>query len=111
MSLETMRAYARAMPHAEEGTSCNNVVFKAGAKNFFFMGEKDGVLVLRFKLVGKLAEAEALAEKSPEVYSVGTSGWTTVRIPSSARFPSTRFHAWMKDSYRALVPKKFQQNG
>lgn len=109
--METMRNFALAMPHAKEGTSCNNVVFQAGAKNFFFMGEKDDVLLLRFKLVQKLAEAETLAKKTPEVYSVGTSGWTTVRIPVSARFPSTRLHAWMKDSYSALVPKKFRQNG
>jgi len=111
MSLETLRGFALALPHAEEGTSCSNVAFKAGAKNFFFMGTKDDVMVLRFKLVDKVAEAEQVSEKSPEIYSVGPSGWTTVRLPLTARFPAKRFHAWMKDSYRALVPKKLQQSG
>jgi len=111
MSLETLRRFALDLPHTEEGTSCNNVVFKAGAKNFFFMGVKDDVMVLRFKLVDKVGEAEQLAEKSPDVYSVGTSGWTTVCLPLAARFPGKRFQAWMKDSYRALVPRKLQQYG
>ena len=75
------------------------------------MGAKDDVMVLRFKLVDKVAEAEQLAQTSPEIYSVGNSGWTTVRLPLVARFPGKRFQAWIKDSYRALVPKKLQQNG
>ena len=111
MSLETLRGFALDLPHAEEGTSCNNVVFKAGAKNFFFMGTKDDAMVLRFKLIDKIAQAEQLSEKSPDIYSVGPSGWATVRLPLAARFPAKRFQSWMRDSYRALVPKKFQQRG
>ncbi|MGB0951584.1 MAG: MmcQ/YjbR family DNA-binding protein [Planctomycetota bacterium] len=106
--LGEIRDFAMNLPHAEEGTSCKNVAFKAGGKNFLFMGEKDGGMLLRFKLTSSLEAASQLADKEPERYSCGMGGWTTAWFEAKARLPKKRLQGWIEESYTALVPKKFQ---
>lgn len=106
--LAAIRDLAMALPNVEEGTSCKNVAFKAGGKNFLFMGPRDGGMLLRFKLTSSLEAAGKLADKEPERYSCGMGGWTTAWFLPKARLPKKRLQDWIAESYGAIVPKKFQ---
>lgn len=107
--MQAMRACALALPHAEEGTSCVNVSFHAGGKNFLFMGKKEELFTLRLKLADSLASAQELAAERPENYSAGSGGWTLVTFPHGARVPKKRLQGWIEESYRLIAPKKLQQ--
>jgi hypothetical protein len=67
-------------------------------------------MLLRFKLTSSLDTASELADKGPERYSCGKGGWTTAWFQPTARLPKKRLQDWIKDSYTALVPKKFQSS-
>lgn len=108
--LGEIRKLALAFANVEEGTSCKNVAFKAGGKNFLFMGPKDGGVLLRLKLTTSLDAAAELAEKDPERYSCGKGGWTTAWFKPTARLPKQRLQDWIAESYSVLVPKKFQSS-
>ena len=102
----TLKSIALALPQTEEGTSCNKTAFKAGNKNFLFVGEEDGIWDAKLKLDESLSEASALAEKSPDNYGVGGTGWVTLEFPGSKGPPKKLLERWVKESYRLLVPKK-----
>lgn len=106
--LDALREMALAMPNAEEGVSCNNATFQVGGKNFFFLGMQKDQVLLRFKLVDSLEEAQDLAKKDAARYQAGKGGWVTVRLAPTARLPKQRLAKWIRESYRTLVPKKLQ---
>ena len=103
------RKKALSMPGATEGTSCNNAAFKAGSKNFFFLGERDDG---RIKTMLKLTEPASLKtaakeEKArPDNISVGKGGWVSGKFDSGADVPVELMLDWIVESYRALAPKK-----
>ena len=109
-SAATLREFALSLPETSEGISCNKAAFKAGAKNFFFLGEgegsEEGAFNTMLKLTGSLAEAKKLARSQPGNYSVGGSGWLTARFASGEAPPAGLFDRWIEESYRALAPKK-----
>ena len=109
-SIEAMRTCALALPHAEEGTSCVNVSFHAGGKNFLFLGRKEEYFTLRLKLGDSLKTAQELAAGKPDNYSAGSGGWTLVTFAYNARFPKKRLQSWIEESYRLIAPKKLQQS-
>ena len=105
-STEPLRKHALTLPEAEESTSCNKAAFKAGKKNFFFLGESDDEWNGMVKLADSLPQAEQLATKSPDNCSVGKSGWVTVDYPMGKGPRKGVMEKWITESYRLLVPKK-----
>ncbi len=68
-----IRETATSMPEVEVGAVCDKVAFKAGKKNFLFLGS-DGESY-DVKLKGSLAEANDLSAGQEGTISVGPSGW------------------------------------
>lgn len=100
---EGLRATAMALPEATEGTSCVNRAFRVGKKAFFYLGEKPDHIKLMVKLGSSLPAVQAMDD--PRI-SVGTFGWTTVRVPLDDLLELGLLAGWVEESYRELVPKK-----
>ena len=66
-----IREMAAEFPEVDEGTACTQSSFKTGGKAFLFAGMQGGRYKLMFKLDASLAEARALAEKTPQDFQVG----------------------------------------
>ena len=103
---QAIREIAMALPDASEGTSCVNRAFKAGGKNFAFVGEKDEGTGLRLKLGESIAEVQVLAESDPDRYQVGKGGWSMLRFPLDHEPSLDELNRWVTESFRLLVPKK-----
>lgn len=93
-------------PQTEEGASCVNRAFKAGGKNFVFLGEKDGECTIRLKLDGSVPELQALAKTDAERWQVGKGGWTLIRFPPDDAPPVADLQRWITESFLLLAPKK-----
>lgn len=86
---EKIRSIAMAYPETEEGSSCVNRAFKAGGKNFAFLGEKEGECKLRLKLIDE--------------------GWA-LKVFSPDDPPTTaELKRWIDESFRLLAPKRVQK--
>jgi len=103
-----LRKFALSLPEATEGTSCNNAAFKAGSKNFFFLGEKGGGFNAMLKLTetDSIKEAEQLERSQPDVFGVGKAGWVSCKFSPEDKAPVDVLERWILESYRALAPKK-----
>jgi len=101
-----IRDHAMTFPETAEGTSCVNRAFKAGGKNFLFLGEKEDECKMRLKLGDSIAEMNALNKKAPDRFGVGTGGWTLVRFPPDDPPPLKDLKRWITESFYLLAPKK-----
>lgn len=107
-----LRKVALSLPDAIEATSCNKAAFKAGSKNFLFLGEGTGPEAGSFTTMLKLTEADSLAEATklsksqPDNFSLGKNGWLSSNFQKGEGPPAKLFEAWIEESYRALAPKK-----
>lgn len=101
---EKLRKLALGFPEATEGTSCTKAAYKVRKKNFLFVGEKDGVCTVMFKLKDSLEEAETMQKAEPEVYEVGSAGWVTARFKKAPK--KGLLERWTEESYRLMAPKK-----
>ena len=86
---ETIRRIALQYPETEEGSSCVNRAFKAGGKNFVFLGEKDDVCTMRLKLED--------------------GGWTLLEFSPDDPPPIADLERWIDESFRLLAPKRVQK--
>ena len=86
---ETIRRIALRYPETEEGSSCVNRAFKAGGKNFVFLGEKDDVCKMRLKLED--------------------GGWTLLEFSPDDPPPVADLERWIDESFRLLAPKRVQK--
>ena len=82
---DTIRDFAMTFPEANEGTSCVNRAFKAGTKNFVFLGEKGSHCTLRLKLA---------------------DGWQKIEFEADEPPPVSDLEAWITESFLLLAPKK-----
>ena len=103
---KAIRAVAMALPEATEGQSCVNRAFKAGGKNFAFLGEKEGECGLRLKLGASIDELVRRAESQPDRYQVGTAGWTMLRFDPDDPPAPDDLETWIVESFRLLAPAK-----
>lgn len=102
-----IREHALTFPEADEGTSCVNRAFKAGGKNFAFLGEKDDECNLRIKLDASIPEIENRANSADgRTWEVGTHGWTMLRFAPDNPPPMSDLERWITESFRLLAPKK-----
>lgn len=103
---EKIRAHALTFPETAEGASCVNRAFKAGGKNFAFLGEKDDVCSLRLKLGDSIPEVENRAAAEPDRWQVGKGGWVLVTFPPDDGPEIADLRRWITESFRLLAPKK-----
>ena len=96
------------MPEVEVGAVCDKVAFKAGKKNFLFLGS-DGEsydVKLKLKLKDSLAEANDLSAGQAGTISVGPSCWVELEFPKHKSLPKAVLKRWIEESFRLLVLKK-----
>ena len=103
---EKIRSHALTFPQTVEGSSCVNRAFKAGGKNFAFLGEKDDECRLRLKLDASISDLEQRAVSDPERWQVGKGGWVLVKFPPSDAPKIADLRRWITESFRLLAPKK-----
>lgn len=98
---DAMRRAAAAFPAVAKGTSCNQSSFKAGKGSFLFVGPgaKGQGWKAMFKLRASIAQATKLAEKQPERFEVGSTGWVTARFTADAPLPASIWRKWLAESY------------
>ena len=96
---EPIRLKASQYPGVDEGTACTQASFKAGKKAFLFIGEQGGRYKAMFKLDKSMPEARKLAEKHPDDYQAGNTGWVTARFSTDKPMPKTRWSKWLDESY------------
>ncbi len=101
-----IRDHAMSFPQAEEGSSCVNRAFKAGGKNFAFLGEKESECNLRLKLDGSIPDAKKRAKADGRNWDFGDHGWTMLRFPPDDPPPMAELERWVTESFMLLAPKK-----
>ena len=101
-----IRETATSMPEVEVGAVCDKVAFKAGKKNFLFLGS-DGESY-DVKLKDSLAEANDLPAGQAGTISVGPSGWVELEFPKHKSLPKAVLKRWIEGSFRLLVPNQFK---
>ena len=103
---EQIRNHAMSFPETEEGTSCVNRAFKAGGKNFVFLGEKDEECNMRLKLDASIPEIKERAKAETRQWDVGKGGWTMLRFDPDLPPPAADLERWITESFFLLAPKK-----
>jgi hypothetical protein len=103
---ETIRTHAMTFPETTEGSSCVNRAFKAGGKNFVFVGEKEYETNMRLKLGDSIPEIAKLAKTDPDRWQVGKGGWALLRFDPDNPPPNDDLERWITESFRLLAPKK-----
>ena len=107
---DKIRDHAMSFPQAEEGTSCVNRAFKAGGKNFAFLGEKDAECNLRLKLDTSVPEIKERATSNDgRDWETGAHGWTMLRFPPDDPPPFEDLQRWIAESFMLLAPKKISK--
>ena len=98
---EPIRKKAVTFPAVDKGTSCTQSSFKAGKTAFLYIGP--GAKGLGFKAMFKLersrAQAEKLAQKDPDRFEVGSTGWVTTRFTADKPLAKTIWEKWLRESY------------
>lgn len=107
---ETIRSLALKFPESSEGSSCVNRAFKAGGKNFVFVGETSvggtPETNIRLKLRDSIPEISQLAKTDPERWQVADNGWAMLRFAPDEPPPTKDLKRWITESFRLLAPKK-----
>ncbi len=101
----SIRSIALAFPETTEGSSCVNRAFKAGGKNFAFLGEKDDEANLRLKLDASLPDIQSRVNAGDDRFEVGKFGWTMLRFSPDDPPLTTDLERWIAESFMLLVPK------
>ncbi len=99
-------ALALALPEAYEENPWGHRAFKVRKKVFVFVGtDERGVGVSL-----KLPESGLLALEEPNAvptgYGLGKSGWVSIQWEPGQELPLDRIDGWIRESYRAIAPKK-----
>ena len=98
--IQGLRVHAMRHPGVQEGVACEGTsverrTVKVQGKAFLFLGVAD----LRLKLGGLLAEATALASKTPDRVKVGAHGRVTVIAGGDGIPPRDLLERWVDESY------------
>ena len=106
---EQIRTHAMSFPETTEGSSCVNRAFKAGTKNFVFLGEKDDECTIRLKLDASVDEVAGLSGDAPDRFEVGKGGWTKLTFPPDDPPALKDLERWITESFFLLAPKKISK--
>ncbi len=102
---EPLRQMAAAFPGVARGTSCNQSSFKAGKGSFLFVGPgaKGQGYKAMFKLDRSLEQARELADREPDRFEVGSTGWVTTRFTAEKPLPKKVWEKWLRESYERCL--------
>ena len=104
---EPLRVKASRYAEVDEGTACTQSSFKTHKKAFLFTGPQGGRFKAMFKLKDSMPEAAELAEKEPDRYEVGSTGWVTARFTAEEPMPTELWERWLDESYElSRAPKR-----
>ncbi len=103
-----LRDFAMAFPEATEDFPWGHRAIKVKKKVFLFLGgeKNEKELSLSLKLPSSRDLALDLPFAEPTGYGLGKSGWVSARFTKVADVPVDLLHAWIKESYKAIAPKK-----
>jgi len=105
----TLRKYALSLPEAVEDFPWGERVAKIKGKVFVFLGTdpvKDSPMSLSVKLPESSEEALTLPFVKATGYGLGKSGWVTATFATGEKPPVDVLRSWIRESYRAVAPKK-----
>jgi predicted DNA-binding protein (MmcQ/YjbR family) len=108
-TLAALREFALGLPEAYEEFPWGERVVKVNKKIFVFLGvEADADKGVNFNVKLPVSNADALnfPFTMPSRYNLGKSGWVSIRFPPDEDPPVDLFRGWIKESYRAVAPKK-----
>ncbi|MFC1853005.1 MmcQ/YjbR family DNA-binding protein [candidate division CSSED10-310 bacterium] len=97
---DSIRLKASRYPGVDEGTACTQSSFKTGKRAFLYIGMQGGRYKAMFKLQKSMPEASKLAEKEPDCYEVGSTGWVTTRFTADKPIPKKLWEKWLDESYK-----------
>jgi len=100
---DPIRIKASRYPGVDEGTACTQSSFKAGKGSFLFIGMQGGRYKAMFKLQKSAPEAARLADRDPDCYEVGSSGWVVARFTAEKPIPKKLWEKWLDESYSISV--------
>ncbi len=106
---KTLREFALGFPGATEDFPWGERVAKVHGKVFVFLGADPvpgGSMGLSVKLPHSNEEALDLPFARKTGYGLGKSGWITATFSSGEAPPIDVLKAWIRESYRAVAPKK-----
>jgi len=101
-----LRKFALSFPEAREDFPWGERVIKVKGKVFVFMGAADDGFGMSTKLPESGAAALTLPFASPTHYGLGKSGWVSARFAGEEQPPVELLKIWIRESYRAIAPKK-----
>ena len=104
--LKALQEHASAMPGVSEGASCVNRAFKAGKKNFLFLGETEKGCRIMLKLDASKTEAENLGRELGLDLGIGKTAWLTLRFDGELKVDLETLLGWVNESYRLFATKK-----
>lgn len=106
-----LRDYALSFPETVEEHPWDHIAVKVRGKTFVFLGGHKNPDA--FSMSVKLPESRDLAADlpfaSPTGYGLGKSGWVTAEIEKPSEVPIDLMRGWIKESYRAIAPKKLSK--
>jgi predicted DNA-binding protein (MmcQ/YjbR family) len=104
-----LREYALSFPGATEDFPWGERVAKVNGKVFVFLGVDPvpgGPMGLSVKLPLSGSDALDLPFAKPTGYGLGKSGWVSARFEPEDDPPLEILKGWIRESYRAIAPKK-----
>lgn len=102
-------AYGRTLPEAFLDHPWGHDALKVRGKAFCFLGGGAGApgeLSMTVKLPVSAEMALTLPGVEPAGYGLGRAGWVTVRRSDAAEVDPDLLKGWMRQSYRAIAPKR-----
>jgi len=106
MHMEDLKAFCLSLPEAYEDHPWGEDVFKVRKKIFVFFGAPAEGLHVTVKLPSSGWPAQQLRFVKPTGYNLGKSGWVTASFAPGDDVPFDLLREWIKESYRAVAPKK-----
>ncbi len=101
-----LRKVGMAFPETTEDFPWGHRALKVKGKAFVFMSGEEGELSLSMKLPDSRDFALMQSFATPTGYGLGKSGWVTARFGTKDKVPVALLAEWMRESYRAIAPKK-----
>jgi predicted DNA-binding protein (MmcQ/YjbR family) len=104
-----LRKYALSFPGATEDFPWGERVAKVKGKVFVFLGSDPvprGPMGLSVKLPQSGQDALDLPFAKPTGYGLGKSGWVSATFEANDEPPLEILKGWIRESYRAVAPKK-----
>jgi predicted DNA-binding protein (MmcQ/YjbR family) len=105
-SMDAIRDYCLSLPEAYEDHPWGEVAFKVNKKIFATFGVPGDKFNLTLKLPFSHWPAQQLPFVKPTGYNLGKSGWVTATFATGDDVPTEMLEAWIRESYRAVAPKK-----